>query len=419
MSASLCIPGVGALVQPLRNRAGENSLRYTALLRGKIVYDNLHLHFSIPKPLHHFEAALFRSAAFADCNGEVDEHGSIRVQFRGLRIEYRPGQYWGRIRGSLHTFAQGSNVGVFTAGEVMAACTGLASSLNLPPEIFIVRKLETGVNLAVPTSPEAFLGTLVHHKGKPFWAVNPPSGLTRPLEFVALHSAYKLKYYDKGAYALRQGIPLPMGCRHLLRFEVVFTRARNLQQLTGREQLTLADLPTPHVLTAVAEHLYKHWNLTVRRISMDYANVPFNHAALLKAGSELEWWEAVRPYTPKSTFVRNKALFRKLQKQVAQREAPHPYNLLLPSHLEALLPAEQRAPILKSGTDCHTCNQLEVGKERMPWRGSSPAYSVGEKTNDALPPSIPILRVRKGACRRRNRGEIPENAGRKRAEVIT
>ncbi|WP_400193143.1 hypothetical protein [Hymenobacter sp. B81] len=325
------------------------------------MYDNLHLDFDLPHPLSQFEEALLNSPAFADCNGVLDKHGRLRAEYRGLRIDYRPGQYRGRVRGSLHTFSQGSNYGVFAAAEVTEACAALAASLRLPPEVLVVRRLEAGVNLAVPTSPKAFLGTLVHHKGQPFWAIKPPRGVTRPLELVALHSAYNLKYYDKGAYAFQQGIPLPMGYRHMLRFEVVFTRARNLQQLTGREEVTLADLPAPDVLVSVAGHLHKQWGLTTRRIPMDYAGLPFNHAALLKAGVGPEWWEEVRPGIPKSTFVRNRAVFRQLLKQAEQRAGPHPYDLLLPEHLEALSPDDTReAERPKSGTVCHSCNQLDL-----------------------------------------------------------
>lgn len=325
------------------------------------MYDNLHLHFNLPQPTQEYEKILADSLAFASSNGQIDENGRIRVEHRGLRIEYRPGEYWGRIRGSLHTFAQGSNIGVFTAAQVAQACTDLASSLNLPPELFVVRRLEAGINLAVPTPPGPFLETLISHKKSPFYPLAPPSGHLRPLEYLAVHTDYKLKYYDKGTYARRQGKPLPLGCSHLLRFEVVFTRARGLHKLTGYEPLTLADLPVPSVLTALADCLHRRWQETVRRVPLNYTGISISRAALLYAGKDPTWWESVRPHTPSSTFKSNRMMYLKLQKEAVKQASPHPYDLLLPEQLQALQPKAQNIKKPEFGTVLHACNQLEFG----------------------------------------------------------
>jgi hypothetical protein len=327
------------------------------------VYDNLHLHFRLPEPAHEFEVALGKSLAFANCNEQLDDKGRIRAQYRGMRIEYVPGEYCGRVRGSVHTFAQGSNVGVFTAAEVVQACTDLASSLGLPPEVFVACKLEAGVNIVVPSSPLPFLETLSRHKKSPFHPLAPPSGCLRPLEYLAVHADYRLKYYDKGNYAARQGTPLPMGCRHLLRFEVVFPRIRILRKLTGRTNLTLLDLAAPDVLSAVASYVQEQWEKTVRRLPLNYPNLSIGHAALLYSGGDQRWWDAVRPTTPRSTFKRNQAQYNQLQEQVKQQEGPHPYDLLMVDHMRALspngLPELKVSP--KIGTILHTCNHVEFG----------------------------------------------------------
>lgn len=391
------------------------------------MYDYLNLHFTIPQPVHEYEAALDRSLAFAGSTGQVDETGCIRVEYRGLRIEYRPDDNWGRVRGSLHSFAQGSNVGVFTAAEVARACIDLASSMNLPAEVFVVKRLEAGVNLVVPTPPLPFLESLSHHKKSPFWPVSPPAGCLRPLEYYANHMDYKLKYYDKGTYTRRQGKPLPKGCHHLLRFEVVFTRARGLHQLTGREPLTLADLPTVGVLASMADCLHQRWQETVRRVPPDYAGLPFSHASLLHSGNDLDWWEAVQPTTPLSTFKANRMLYLRLQREAMKRVGPHPYDLLLPEHLQVLRPGQQEGSEPEISTVLHTCNQLEIGKEvkhekqeeHMLWRGSSSTFSVGERTQDKLPPARPMLRAQKVLAHEAKQGEIPKNPEHSGGEMLT
>jgi hypothetical protein len=326
------------------------------------VYDNLHLRFELAPPYAAAEEALAQAPAFAAYGGEPDELGRVRTHFRGLRIEYWPGQHWGQVRGSLHTFAHGpnSNGGLFAAADVARACTELAEALSLPPSALVVRKLEAGVNLEVSTSPRRFLEHLHHHKNSPFLPTPPPPGVARPLEYAAYHASYRLKFYDKGTYLARQGYPLAKG-RYLLRFEMVFTRARNLLQLTGRPRLTLADLPAPDVMTTLATHLHKHWHLSTRHLEMNCTDLSCADMTLFFAGQNLRYWEAARVSTPPATFRRYKARYRKLHQDAAQLEGPHPYDLLLPKHLEALLPQEQpHMALLKSDTLCHTCNQLEV-----------------------------------------------------------
>ncbi|PJJ54931.1 hypothetical protein CLV45_3277 [Hymenobacter chitinivorans DSM 11115] len=326
------------------------------------MYDNLHLYFRLPEPVQEFEDALAQSSAFAGNDGQTDERGRIQVRYRNLRIEYVPGQYWGTVRGSLHSFAQGSNVGMFNADEAVDACIDLASALGLPPEAFVTRKLEAGVNIVVPSSPLPFLETLSYHKKSRFYPLAPPTGCLRPLEYFAVHADYRLKYYDKGAYAARQGIPLPIGCRHLLRFEVVFTRVRVLNKLTGRTTLTLVDLVAPDVFNTVAAYVHEQWGKTVRRLPFDYSDLSIADGALLYSGADLAWWEGVRPHVPKSTFKRRQGDYRLLQEQAKLREGPHPYDLLMAEHIQSLCP--DGLPLLtaspKNGTVLHTCNHVEV-----------------------------------------------------------
>lgn len=297
------------------------------------VYDNTHLHFLLPDA--EAEQRLARAPAFAQSSGEPDERGRVRTTYRGLRLEYAPATRWGRVRGSLHTFAHGHNLGRFTAPEIGVACAELAETLAMPPEWLTVRRLEAGVNLLVPTAPRPFLESLVSHKQSRFTALNPPPGAARPLEYGAFHSAYRLKFYDKGAYARLKGEPHPPG--HLLRFEVVYTQARPLLTATGLTTLTLADLPRLPVLAAVAAQLHLHWQQTRRRTPLDYTDLSLSDSALLHAATDLDFWEAMRVSQHKATYQRNNARAAQLLVQLKQRTGAHPFEAVFARELERLV----------------------------------------------------------------------------------
>ncbi|MCC3152761.1 hypothetical protein Q3A66_07125 [Hymenobacter sp. BT770] len=307
------------------------------------------------------EQALADSLAFAHRTQEEGDDGRllIRAKYKNLRITYWPDQHRGLIRGSLHRFAHGSNGSHFPAADVARACAELAAALALPPAALVVSRLEVGVNLEVPTPPRKFMELLDHHKRSPFAAMAPPAGVSRPLGYVAGHADYKVKVYDKAAHLAQQKKPLPKG-HHLLRYEVAFTRAREALKITGRTQLTLADLPDSGVMGAFAVHLQKQWGLIARRMDFDYAGLSMADAELLRAGADTKFWEGTRDTTPPSTYKKHKARYRKLQQQAAHRAGPHPYDLLLPKQLETLLQLSNPGCARpESGPFLHACNQLE------------------------------------------------------------
>ena len=325
------------------------------------MYDDLHLRFELPAPYAVAERALANSPAFAHATQEDDDNGRprIRAKYKHLRITYWPDQRRGLVRGSLHSFAHGTNGTSFPADEVTRACAELAAAIALPPDALIISRLEVGVNLEVPTAPRTFLELLDHHKHSPFAAMVPPAGVSRPLGYVAGHADYRVKVYDKGAHLARQGKPLPKG-RHLLRYEVGFTRAREVLKVTGRPQLTLADLPDPAVMEAFAAHLQKQWGLIARRMDFDYNGLRMGDSQLLRAGADTKFWEGTRATTPASTYKKTKARHRKLQQQAAARAGSHPCDLLLPKQLEALLPPSRPGRAWpESGPFLHPCNHLE------------------------------------------------------------
>ena len=302
------------------------------------MYDNTHLHLVLPDA--DAERRLANSEAFAEADSELDSRGRVRAAYRGVRLIYDPKPRLLLIRGSLHTFAQGDNAGVFTAAEVATACRDLAGALDMPAEILTVRKLEVGVNLPVADSPRAFLESLASHKNAPFTAYKPPAGATRPLEYNAYHAAYRVKVYDKGTYNRLQGRYSPgTAAPHLLRYELVFERMRPMCKITGLDIITLADLPRPSVMTDFADHLKTHWKLTQRHDPMNYTGLSLSDAALLFTANDIAFWDAMRQGHPRSTYARNRAKAKKL---LLDRAEPHPYDATFArelAHLTQLAPA--------------------------------------------------------------------------------
>jgi hypothetical protein len=259
------------------------------------VYDNATLHLTLPGNDPGAEQRLANSLAFAESDGQADERGRIGATHRGLRLKYAPVTGFLQVRGSLHTFAHGHNLGTFTAAEARAACAELAGVLDVPPKRLTVH---------------------------------------RPLEYGAHHAAYRLKFYDKGAYSKLQGRHPPNNAApHLLRYEVVFERQRPMLTVTGLSELTLADLPRPPVMTAFANHLRLHWNVTQRRQHMNYADLSLADAALLHAATDVAFWEAMRATQARSTYTRNKA---KATALLRERTEPHPYDAVFARELESI-----------------------------------------------------------------------------------
>jgi len=299
------------------------------------MFDDTTLHLTLPGNDPGAEQRLANSVAFADSDGQPDGRGRIRAAHRGQRLKYDPAIGVLKIRGSLHTFAHGHNLGTFTAAEARAACAELAGVLDVPPERLTVHRLEVGLNLPLADSPRQFLESLASHKGRPFVALTPPPKASRPLLYGAHHSEYRVKAYDKGLYSRLQGrCPPNTVAPHLLRFEVVFERQRPMLAVTGLSTLTLADLPRPQVMAAFAKHLQTQWNVTQRRQYMNYADLSLSDAALLHAATDVAFWEIMRATQPRNTYARNKARATAL---LRERTEPHPYDSVFARELASII----------------------------------------------------------------------------------
>lgn len=301
------------------------------------MYDILHLRFDIPPHDHEALARMKASPAFENCPDQLDEHNCLKFSHRGLRIDYKPYERSGRVRGSLHTFALGNNRGSFTADMVESACIELAQVLGVPAGWLRVYKLEIGVNIETPTSPEPFLNSLLHHKRKPFWPISPPRNANRPFQFEATYREYRIKFYDKGAYDRSKG-ELPKTYQPLMRFELVLSSRRRLLAVAKQFELTLADLASPALLQLFSNHLSEQWGLVQRKMPMRFVGRPLQEALLLHAVHAPEVWADTKPTTPASTFSYYRRKCDRLWKHFRLQTGPNLFDALFIESLHKLLP---------------------------------------------------------------------------------
>lgn len=303
-------------------------------------------------------ATALASAAFEQWGGVLDNHGRAVVRgFRGLTWSLHHGKGRLRISGSVPTFANGHNVQLLPFPEAALATAALAAAVGLPAGRLVVKGLELSADMELPTSPRPFLESLMHHRQSKFCAVTPPKGVARPLEYNAPHGNYRVKYYDKGAWAAHQGSPLPPG-QHKLRYEVVCTRARPINALLNQAQVTLADLATPGFYLAAAAELRKHWQLTVRRVAPNFTGLKWKDSALLQSGASPEFWRGLKEAkTPLVTIKRQKARYKQLAAAAQERAGVDIYNQRFPLVLAAALAT---VPAAGNDTLLHSCNQVEL-----------------------------------------------------------
>jgi len=105
----------------------------------------------------------------------------------------------------------------------------------------------------------------------------------------------------------------------------------------------LADWLTAERMASLAAHLPKHRNPSVSNIPMNDDQLTSAEVVLLWAGVDLHFWEGTR-----ATCHRYQVRYRQLHQQQTELAGPHPFDELLPAHLQALLgqaaPAHARVP---------------------------------------------------------------------------
>ena len=302
-------------------------------------------------------AAVWQSDAFATCDGVLDKYERLQVEnYKGLDVTLYPAQMKLRVQGSFAIFANGNNVQLLTYSELVRTIPLLAAAVGLPTSRLQVIGLELSLDLDSTTSPQPFLETLQQHKNSRFNAIKQRKGVARPLQFVASHANYDVKLYNKGAWAKQQGNPLPAG-QHKARFEVVFTRGRNINALWNRPETTLADLTSLAFYVAAAAHLEQKWKEVVRTKPLDFTGLKTTDRLLLGAGSNPEFWRGLKADRAPITYKRTRKRYRELVEDSAKRVGPDAYDLQVAAALAAVL---SRITAAQNDTFLHTYSQVEL-----------------------------------------------------------
>lgn len=296
---------------------------------------------------------------FSQWNGDLDNHGKVALRAQNLKWNLHPESGRLSIKGSLPSFVKGNNMHLLTYPEIQVAVSKLAAAVGLLPDRLIVRTLELSVDLILSESPRPFMESLEHHRRSKFCIVTPPNGTPRPWEYLALHGDYKVKFYDKGAWAAHKNMALPSG-QHKLRYEVVCSRARPINALLAGRQATLADLATPDFFKAAAAELHKHWGLTVRRVPFDCTGLKVSDSTLLHAGASADFWRGLKKSTTSSsTIQRTRTRYKELVADAHARTELDVYSQQFPVAVGDMLAT---LPTVKNDTFLHTCNQEENGR---------------------------------------------------------
>ena len=299
-------------------------------------------------------AAIWGSDAFASCDEEPDKYGRLQVKnYKGLTVTLVPHRGKLTVKGSLPTFANDNNLQLLTYPEMQLAIPALAAAVALPITRLVVVGLELSLDIEPSTSPQSFLETLQHHKHKKFCAVPPRNG-PHPLEYVAYHTEFNAKLYNKNQWAKQLGLPVPAG-HHKLRYEIVLKQARPINALLNRSVITLADLLSPEFYAAAAAELEQRWNEIVRDKRSDYTGLSRREWELLGTKGSKDHWRGLKAVVSAITIKRQKKEYAKLAAAMAKRVGPDEYDQLFKPALTALLPPLATA---QNDTFFHTSSLL-------------------------------------------------------------
>ena len=284
-------------------------------------------------------AGIGQSVAFASCDGEPDEHRQLRVKnYKGWTLTLYPDTGKLQMHGSLPTFANGNNLNLLTYSEMQLAIPALAAAVSLPMTRLVVVRLELSLDIESTTCPQLFLETLQHHKQKKFCQVVPRNGSPHPLEYMALHTDFNVKLYNKNQHAKQRGLSVPAG-RHKLRYEVVKKHARPINALWNRSETTLADLLSPDFYDAAAAELKQRWKEITRDNGLNYIGLSKKDIGLLSSRGSKEHWRGLKAVVSAITIKRQKKEYAKLAAAMTKRIGPNEYDQLFEPALDALLPS--------------------------------------------------------------------------------
>lgn len=155
------------------------------------------------------------------------------------------------VEGSLHkSYYDGKNYQSFGYSEICSEIKHLCSTLDVDPIEAKIKLLEFGVNVPLNESPVKFLNkSLLCYKGEMFNEYKKDrKGIC--LGYYSQLTEYSVKVYDKSLqYDLKH---------HLMRFELRYTRLRELRKKAGIE--SLYDLMRPEIYPVLNGLLLAAWD---------------------------------------------------------------------------------------------------------------------------------------------------------------
>ena len=333
-------------------------------------------------------AGVCESDAFASCDGVLDKYRRLRVEHRGWTVTLVPHKRTLKVKGSLPTFANGNNLQLLQYSEMQLTIPALAAAVGLPMTRLVVVDLELSLDIEPTTCPQLFLETLQHHKQKKFCQVVPQNGSPHPLEYMALHSDFNVKLYNKNQHAKQRGLPVPAG-QHKLRYEVVMKNARPINALWNRSETTLADLLSPEFYAAAAAELEQRWKEITRDNGLNYIGLSKKDIGLLSSRGSKEHWRGLKAVVSAITIKRQKKEYAKLAAAMTKRIGPNEYDQRFEPALKALLP-----PVATTQNDTffNTYSLLELPRMLVVKDATSPLVLVDDAGVGAggLLPSQPV-----------------------------
>lgn len=178
---------------------------------------------------HQMKIIVYRS-------GRIFLQGSLHMAFNSICGCYAPNQRTDQER------AKGFNGNQFNYTQLRYVLHYFSTYLGFSLNKAVIRNLEFGLNIVHPFDTKLILTNLIKHKGKPF--LNP-----KQYFYVAEHSQYSVKCYDKGfQYGLGE---------QLLRVEV---KCVKMEGLNVQGIVTAIDLLDKANLSVLAGLLDKRWN---------------------------------------------------------------------------------------------------------------------------------------------------------------
>ena len=207
------------------------------------------------------------------------------------------------LTGSLHKFWHGQhNGGPFHLDAIGEAVADLSDTFGFKAEVAVLRTLEFGLNVPMPTSAAELIRRAVLYKTS---ALDLRQYGGKGCYRTAEAQQYYFKLYDKELHLLSMGLASP---GPLMRVELKATRMALLAE-AGIAKLT--DLTKPKPLAALGKLLERAFASVLFAAPSRPATLTRPERQLLTVGANFTYWEDLNKQHPES-LRKNRTKYRKL-----------------------------------------------------------------------------------------------------------